>query len=84
MPENRDQGIGLNGSEKNGIVALFILRGHYGIGSRGRDGAGIDRIPGCIWLYLDAEVLVLPPVFLPQDSVFVGLSFPALFPCVFL
>jgi len=25
-----------------------------------------------IWLYLDAEVLVLPPVFLPQDSVFVG------------
>jgi len=24
------------------------------------------------WLYLDAEVLVLPPVFLPQDSVFVG------------
>jgi len=23
-----------------------------------------------IWLYLDAEVLVLPPVFLPQDSVF--------------
>jgi len=66
-----------------------------------------------LWLYLDAEVLVLPPVFLPQDSVFVGcrsssssncrppvpqflllcwcdlsragfLSFPALFPCVFL
>jgi len=25
-----------------------------------------------LWLYLDAEVLVLPPVFLPQDSVFVG------------
>jgi len=25
-----------------------------------------------IRLYLDAEVLVLPPVFLPQDSVFVG------------
>jgi len=24
------------------------------------------------WLYLDAEVLVLPPVFLPQDFVFVG------------
>ena len=23
-------------------------------------------------MYLDAEVLVLPPVFLPQDSVFVG------------
>jgi len=30
--------------------------------------------PACIhlWLYLDAEVLVLPPVFLPQDAVFVG------------
>ena len=26
-----------------------------------------------IWLYLDAEVLVLPPVFYPQDSCFVGL-----------
>jgi len=25
-----------------------------------------------LWLYLDAEVLVLPPVVLPQDSVFVG------------
>ena len=25
-----------------------------------------------IWLYLDAEVLVLPPVFYPQDSCFVG------------
>jgi len=25
-----------------------------------------------LWLYLDAEVLVLPPVLLPQDSVFVG------------
>ena len=24
------------------------------------------------WLYLDAEVWILPPVFLPQDSVFVG------------
>jgi len=24
------------------------------------------------WLYLDAEVLVLSPVFFPQDSVFVG------------
>jgi len=24
------------------------------------------------WLYLDAEVLVLPPVFYPQDSCFVG------------
>jgi len=29
-------------------------------------------LPIAIWLYLDAEVLVLPPVFLPQDSVFVG------------
>jgi len=27
-----------------------------------------------MWLYLDAEVLNLPPVFLPQDSVFVGLT----------
>ena len=25
-----------------------------------------------LWLYLDAEVLVLPPVFYPQDSCFVG------------
>ena len=25
MPENRDQGIGLNGSVKNGIVAVFIV-----------------------------------------------------------
>jgi len=25
-----------------------------------------------IWLYLDAEVLLLPPLFLPQDSVFVS------------
>jgi len=25
-----------------------------------------------IWLYLDAEVLVLPPIFYPQDSCFVG------------
>jgi len=25
-----------------------------------------------LWLYLDAEVLVLPPLFLPQNSVFVG------------
>jgi len=24
VPENRDQGIGLNGSVKNGIVAVFI------------------------------------------------------------
>jgi len=28
--------------------------------------------PDGTWLYLDAEVLVLPPAFLPQDSVFVG------------
>jgi len=25
-----------------------------------------------IWMYLDADVLVLPSVFLPQDSIFVG------------
>jgi len=28
--------------------------------------------PERIWLYLDAEIVVLPPVFLPQNSVFVG------------
>ena len=30
------------------------------------------RCAPLLWLYLDAEVLVLPLVFLPQDSVFVG------------
>jgi len=38
---------------------------------RYRDTAGYQGY-GEIWLYLDAEVLVLPPVFYPQDSCFVG------------
>jgi len=44
---------------------------------RHRSGMSHDELSNkqaldSIWLYLDAEVLVLPPVFLPQDSVFVG------------
>jgi len=31
---------------------------------------GQQHLP--FWLYLDAEVLVLPPIFYPQDSCFVG------------
>ena len=33
---------------------------------------GLDVLAGTFWLYLDAEVLVLSPVFYPQDSCFVG------------
>jgi len=36
---------------------------HLGVPTRNCDGAHSQRI----WLYLDAEVLVLPPVFLPQE-----------------
>jgi len=31
MPQKRDQGIGLNGSVKNGIVAVFIEVGALGV-----------------------------------------------------
>ena len=46
-----------------------------GSGPRGTGHRVVRRGRGAsntLCLYLDAEVLVLPPVFLPQDSVFVG------------
>jgi len=44
---------------------IFVLRRYV-------DAALDQSLLRRIWLYFDAEVLVLPPVFYPQDSCFVG------------
>jgi len=48
--------------------ALHVRRGN----TQGTLHVCILHVCVCIWLYLDAEILVPPPVFLPQESVFVG------------